>query len=63
MLIDLRDSVGALKRERMELKAALADAVVKMEQHKKEILALKVENEALNAVNKATTQKSVMKRI
>ena len=57
LLIDLRDTVWSLKRERMELKAALADAVVKMEQQKKEISELKAANEALNAANKAISQK------
>jgi hypothetical protein len=32
LLVDLRDLVWALRRERNEVKAALADAVVKMEQ-------------------------------
>ena len=57
LLIDLRDTVWSLKRERMELKAALADAVVKMEQQKKEISELKAANEALNTANKAMSQK------
>ncbi|KAG2610285.1 hypothetical protein PVAP13_4KG179433 [Panicum virgatum] len=63
LLIDLRDTVWGLKRERVELKAALADAVVKMEQQKEEISALKVENEALKAANKASAQKSLMKTV
>jgi len=63
LLVDLRDAVWALKRERVELKAALADAVVKMEQQKEEISALKVENEALKAGNKGSVLKSVMKRV
>jgi len=57
LLIDLRDTVWSLKRERMELKAALADAVVKMEQQKKEISELKAANEAINTANKAMSQK------
>jgi len=61
LLVGLRDTVWGLKRERVELKAALADAVVKMEQQKEEISALKVENEALKAANKASMQKSLMK--
>ena len=56
LLIDLRDTVWSLKRERMELKAALADAVVKMEQQKKEISELKAANEAINTANKAMSQ-------
>ena len=63
LLVDLRDTVWGLKRERVELKAALADAVVKMEQQKEEISALKVENEALKAANKASMQKSLMKTV
>jgi len=57
LLINLRDTVWSLKRERMELKAALADAVVKMEQQKKEISELKAANEAINTANKAMSQK------
>ena len=57
LLIDLRDTVWSLNRERMELKAALADAVVKMEQQKKEISELKAANEAINTANKAMSQK------
>ena len=53
LLVDLRDAVWALKRERVELKSAIVDAVVKMEQMKKEITALKEANEALNAGNLA----------
>ena len=56
LLIDLCDTVWALKRERMELKAAL-------EEQKKEIDALRVENEALKAGNKGSVLKSVMKRV
>ena len=63
LLIDLRDTIWALKCERMELKAALADAMVKMEQQKKEITSQKVANEALNAANKTRSQKLVMKRL
>ena len=63
LLVDLRDTVWGLKRERVELKAALADAVVKMEQLKEEISALKVENEAPKAANKASAQKSLMKMV
>jgi hypothetical protein len=63
LLADLRVTVWGLKRERVELKAALADAVVKMEQQKEEISALKVENEALKAANKASMQKSLMKTV
>ena len=63
LLIDLRDTVWSLKRERMELKAALADAVVKMEQQKKEITALKEANEALNAGNLARSQKAMMNKL
>ena len=61
--MDLRDTVWALRRERNEVKAALADAVVKMEQQKEEISALKVENEALKAANKASAQMSLMKTV
>ena len=57
LLIDLRETVWSLKRERMELKAALADAVVKMEQQKKEISELKAANEAIDTANKAMSQK------
>ena len=57
LLIDLRDTVWSLKRERMELKAALANAVVKMEKQKKEISELKAANEAINTANKAMSQK------
>ena len=46
----------ALKRERMELKAAL-------EEQKKEIDALRVENEALKAAKKASAQMSLMKTV
>ena len=56
LLVDLRDAVWTLKRERMELKAAL-------EEQKKEIDALRVENEALKAGNKGLVLKSVMKRV
>jgi len=57
LLIDLRDTVWSLNRERMELKAALANAVVKMEKQKKEISELKAANEAINTANKAMSQK------
>ena len=57
LLVDLRDVVWALKRERVELKSTIADAVVKMEQQKKEISELKAANEALNTANKAMSQK------
>ena len=63
LLIDLRDTVWSLNRERMELKAALANAVVKMEKQKKEISELKAANEALNAANKAMSQKSVKRSL
>ncbi|KAG2601068.1 hypothetical protein PVAP13_5KG567600 [Panicum virgatum] len=63
LLVDLRDTVWGLKRERVELKAALADAVVKMEQLKEEISALKVENQALKAANKTSAQKPLMKTV
>ena len=63
LLIDLRDTVWSLKSERMELKAALADAVVKMEKQKKEISELKAANEALNAANKAMSQTSVKRSL
>ena len=54
--MDLRDTVWALRRERNEVKAALADAVVKMEQQKKEIAGLKLANDALSAANNARPQ-------
>ena len=53
LLVDPRDAMWALKRERVDLKSAIANAVVKMEQMKKEIAALKEANEALNAGNLA----------
>ena len=56
LLVDLRDTVWALGRERNEVKAALADAVVKMEQQKKEIAGLKLANDALSAANNARPQ-------
>ncbi|CAN6291653.1 unnamed protein product [Urochloa humidicola] len=36
LLVDLRDAVCALKKERVELKAAIADTVMKLELSKKE---------------------------
>ena len=63
LLVDLRDAVWALKRERVDLKSAIADAVVKMEQMKKEIAALKEANEALNAGNLARSQKAMMNKL
>ncbi|CAO2149682.1 unnamed protein product [Urochloa humidicola] len=36
LLVDLRDAVWALKKERVELKAAIADTVMKLELSKKE---------------------------
>ena len=56
LLVDLRDAVWALKHERVELKSAIVDVVVKMEQMKKEIAALKEANEALNAGNLARSE-------
>ena len=63
LLVDLRDAMWALKRERVDLKSAIADAVVKMEQMKKEITALKEANEALNAGNLARSQKTLMNKL
>ena len=63
LLVDLRDTVWALRRERNEVKAALADAVVKMEQQKKEIAGLKLANDALSAANNASPQKSGMMKL
>ena len=63
LLVDLRDTVWALGCERNEVKAALADAVVKMEQQKKEIAGLKLANDALSAANNASPQKSGMMRL
>ena len=63
LLVDLRDAVWALKRERVERKSTTADAVVKMEQQKKEITALKEANEALNAGNLARSQKAMMNKL
>jgi len=63
LLVDLRDAVWALKRERVDLKSAIADAVVKMEQMKKKIAALKEANEALNAGNLARSQKAMMNKL
>ena len=63
LLVDLRDAVWALKRERVDLKSAIADAVVKMEQMKKKIAALKEANEALNAGNLAMSQKAKMNKL
>ena len=63
LLVDLRDVVWALKRERVDLKSAIADAVVKMEQMKKEIAALKEANEALNAGNLARSQKAMINKL
>ena len=63
LLVDLRDAVWALKRERVDLKTAIADAVVKMEQMKKEIAALKEANEALNAGNLARSQKAMINKL
>lgn len=45
LLVDLRDTMWSLKREKEELKAALLDAVLKIEQHKKEASALAVAKE------------------
>ncbi|KAF8667738.1 hypothetical protein HU200_052648 [Digitaria exilis] len=42
LLVDLRDTVWSLKREKMELKATLADAVLKLEQQKKELSSIPV---------------------
>ncbi|KAF8720110.1 hypothetical protein HU200_024890 [Digitaria exilis] len=50
LLVDLHDTVWALKREKTELKAALGDAVLKLEQQRKEIRSL------------SKSQKSGMKR-
>ena len=61
--MDLCDTVWALRRERNEVKAALADAVVKMEQQKKEIAGLKLANDALSAANNASPHKSGMMRL
>jgi hypothetical protein len=36
LLVDLRDVVWALKREKVQLRNAFADAVLKLEQEKKE---------------------------
>jgi len=63
LLVDLRDAVWALKRERVDLKSAIANAVVKMEQMKKEIAALKEANKALNAGNLAMSQKAKMNKL
>ena len=63
LLVDLRDAVWALKRDRVDLKSAIADAVVKMEQMKKEIAALKEANEALNAGNLARSQKAMINKL
>ena len=63
LLVDLRDAVWALKRERVDMKSAIADAVVKMEQMKKKIAALKEANEALNAGNLARSQKAMMNKL
>ena len=63
LLVDLRDAMWALKRERVDLKSAIADAVVKMEQMKKEIAALKEANKALNAGNLAMSQKAKMNKL
>ena len=63
LLVDLRDVVWVLKRERVELKSTIADVVVKMEQQKKEITALKEANEALNAGNLARSQKAMMNKL
>ena len=63
LLVDLRDVVWALKRERVDLKSAIADDVVKMEQMKKEIAALKEANKALNAGNLAMSQKAKMNKL
>nr|CAB3465781.1 unnamed protein product [Digitaria exilis] len=37
LLVDLRETIWTLKREKTELKAALADAVLKLEQQRKEM--------------------------
>ena len=63
LLVDLRDAVWALKRERVDLKSAIANAVVKMEQMKKKIAALKEANEALNGGNLARSQKAMMNKL
>ena len=63
LLVDLCDAVWVLKRERVDLKSAIADAVVKMEQMKKEIAALKEANEALNAGNLARSQKAMINKL
>ena len=63
LLMDLRDAVWAMRRERMELKAALADAVVKMELQKKEITALKEGNFVVDAANRARSQKCGMMKL
>lgn len=62
LFVDLCDAIWSLKRERMELKSALANAVVKMEQQKKEITAPKEANEALNAANRPRSQKAGMNK-
>ncbi|CAN6202551.1 unnamed protein product [Urochloa humidicola] len=43
MLIDLRDAVWALKREKADLHKALGDASMQLEQQRKEVAALKKE--------------------
>ena len=63
LLVDLCDTVWALRRERNEVKAALADAVVKMEQQKKEIAGLKLANDAMSAGKRCQAPESRMMRL
>jgi predicted ribosome quality control (RQC) complex YloA/Tae2 family protein len=45
LFVDLRDAVWALKREKVQLRNAFADAVLKLEQEKKEIADLRMKLE------------------
>ena len=47
LLVDLRDTVWALKRQNRELMNQLADAAVTVEEHKGEVTVLRAEVEAL----------------
>ena len=47
LLVDLRDTVWALKRQNRELMNQLADAAVTVEEHKGEVTVLRAEMEAL----------------
>ncbi|CAN6346453.1 unnamed protein product [Urochloa humidicola] len=61
LLVDLRDAVWALKNERAQLRSALADAAMKLEQQKKEtidaLLKLEQKNKEAMALQVEKVQK------